>query len=42
MDLESFETMDMPCSAEVMAELEESGNVEYWDIEGHKLAKRKL
>jgi len=42
MDLESFETMDVPCSDEVMNELSENGNVEYWDIEGDKLAKRKL
>ena len=42
MDLESFETIDVPCDAELMPQLEESGNVEYWDIEGNKIAKRKL
>ena len=43
MDLESFETLDVPCpDAEVMASLQEDGNCEYWDIEGEKLVKRKL
>ena len=42
MDLESFETIDVPCPAELLAELEENGNVEYWNIEGDNLAKRKL
>jgi len=42
MDLENFETIDVPCSAEIKAELQENSNVEYWDIEGRKLIKRKL
>jgi translation initiation factor 5A len=42
MDLESFETIDVPCSEEIMKELEENGNVEYWNIEGDNIAKRKL
>ena len=43
MDLESFETLDIDCpDKEVFDELEESGNCEYWDIEGHKIIKRKL
>ena len=42
MDLETFETIDLPCSAEIKAELQENSNVEYWDIEGQKLIKRKL
>src|SRR3989338_4737016 len=42
MDLESFETIDVPCSEEIKDELEEGGNVEYWIIEGIKIAKRKL
>ena len=43
MDLESFETMDVDCPDEsVKSMLEESGNAEYWDIEGVKLVKRKL
>ncbi len=43
MDLESFETLDVDCpDEEVKGQLEESGNAEYWDIEGIKLVKRKL
>lgn len=43
MDLESFETLDLECNnQEVKSQLEEGGNVEYWDIEGTKIIKRKL
>lgn len=43
MDLESFETLEVPCPDEAVFEsLEENGNCEYWDIEGEKIVKRKL
>ncbi len=42
MDLESFETLEIPCDEEIKAELEVNSNVEYWDIEGDKIIKRKL
>jgi translation initiation factor 5A len=43
MDLENFETLDVECkSKEVKAQLEENSNVEYWDVEGTKMIKRKL
>lgn len=43
MDLESFETIDVPCpDAEIFESLEVDGNCEYWDVEGEKLVKRKL
>lgn len=42
MDLESFETLDVPCDEEIKAELSENSNVEYWDIEGKLIIKRKL
>lgn len=43
MDLDSFETIEVPCpDAEVFESLEESGNCEYWDVEGEKIVKRKL
>ena len=42
MDLESFETLDVPCPEQIKKELEENSNVEYWDIEGQKIIKRKL
>ena len=42
MDLESFESLDIDCDAEIKSQLEENSNVEYWDIEGIKIIKRKL
>lgn len=43
MDLESFETIEVPCpDKELFEQLEENGNCEYWNIEGKTLIKRKL
>ena len=43
MDLENFETIEVDCpNEEIFNELEENGNVEYWDVEGEKIVKRKL
>jgi len=42
MDSESFETLEVPCSEEIKSQLEENSNIEYWDIEGEKIVKRKL
>jgi len=43
MDLENFETIEIPCSdEELKASLKENDNVEYWDIEGVKLIKRRV
>ena len=42
MDSESFETFEIPCSDEIKTQLEENSNVEYWDVEGEKIIKRKL
>ena len=42
MDLETFETIDIDIPADFDAELNENDNVEYWDIEGTLLLKRKL
>ena len=41
-DLESFETLDVNCNEEIKAEIKENDNVEYWDIEGEKIIKRKM
>jgi len=41
MDLESFETLEVECSEEIKNEIKEGDNVEYWDIEGQKIIKRK-
>ncbi|MBS3094790.1 translation initiation factor IF-5A [Candidatus Pacearchaeota archaeon] len=43
MDLENFETMDIPCpDEELFAQLVEGENCEYWDIEGQKIIRRKV
>ncbi|MCK9596882.1 translation initiation factor IF-5A [Candidatus Pacearchaeota archaeon] len=42
MDLENFETIDVKCPPEIKSELEINSNVEYWDVEGAKIVKRKL
>jgi len=42
MDLESFETLEMDVPEELKAEIESGSTVEYWDIEGRKVIKRKL
>jgi len=42
MDLETFETLEVACPDEIKAELEENSNVEYWDVEGVKVVKRKI
>lgn len=41
MDLESFETIELPIVEELKSELKEGDQVEYWDIEGNKIIKRK-
>jgi len=41
MDLESFETLDVKCPEEIKSTLQANDNVEYWDIEGAKIVKRK-
>jgi len=42
MDLENFETLEIPCSEDIKQELEINSNVEYWDVEGEKIVKRKV
>lgn len=42
MDLDNFETTDIQCPREIKAELKENDKVEYWDVEGQKIIKRKL
>ena len=42
MDLENFESFDVNCSEEIKNQLESNSNVEYWDVEGEKIIKRKL
>ena len=42
MDLESFETIDVPCDDEIKKDIESGATVEYWDVEGSRIVKRKL
>ena len=42
MDLESFENLELPIPDELKADIKETANIEYWDIEGKKLIKRVL
>ena len=41
MDLESFETFDVPIHEDVKGKINEGDQVEYWNIEGVKIIKRK-
>ncbi len=42
MDMESFETLEVDCPEEIKQQLTGEANVEYWDIEGKKIIKRKI
>jgi translation initiation factor 5A len=43
MDMETFETLEIPMIDEVKeAGLKDGDSVEYWDIEGVKIIKRKM
>ena len=42
MDLESFETIEVTIPEELKGQLVENDNVEYWNIEGTLVLKRKL
>jgi len=42
MDMENFENFEVPCDEEIRKDIEINSNVEYWDIEGRKIIKRKL
>ena len=42
MDLESFETLEVNIDPGVKDEIKEQDNVEYWDIDGQKIVKRKI
>lgn len=42
MDLESFETIEIPFLEELKDQLEPEKQVEYWDVEGKKMIMRVL
>ena len=41
MDLENFETLEIPRAPDFEDELKDGDQVEYWDVEGAKIIKRK-
>ncbi len=42
MDLESYETIEMAVPEEMKLELKEEDQVEYWNVEGSKIIKKKF
>jgi len=42
MDLENFETLTLTINKEVVGEINEGDNIEYWDIDGKKIIRRKI
>ncbi len=42
MDIESYETFDLPFPTDIGEEIHDGDQVEYWDIEGKKTIKRKI
>lgn len=41
MDLESFETIDVLVDSKLVEDIKEGMRVEYWNVEGQKIIKRK-
>lgn len=42
MDLESYETIELALPEELKSEIKDGDQVEYWDVEGVKIIKRKV
>ena len=42
MDLENFESFDVSLPEELKGDIVENSTVEYWNVEGEKMIKRKL
>jgi translation initiation factor 5A len=42
MDMENFETLEISIPEDLKSEIQENSTVEYWDIEGKKIIKRRL
>ena len=42
MDLKTYETIELPISEELRSQVKDGDQVEYWDVEGHKIIKRKI
>ncbi len=42
MDLENYETIELPIPEELKSEIKDGDNIEYWNVEGVKIIKRKI
>ena len=42
MDLETYETIEIPISEELKETINDGDQIEYWNVEGAKLIKRKV
>ena len=42
MDLKSYETIELPVPKELKEQIKDGDQVEYWDVEGVKMIKRKV
>lgn len=42
MDLESFESLEIKVSDDAIRDINENDQVEYWDVEGQLIVKRKI
>jgi translation initiation factor 5A len=42
MDLENYETIELVIPEELISELKDGDQVEYWESEGYKIIKRKV
>ena len=42
MDLENYETFEIPIPEELIEELKGEDQVEYWESEGYKIVKKKI
>ena len=42
MNLESYETFDLPIPKDFEGSIEPEDQIEYWDVDGKKIIKRKL
>lgn len=42
MNLDNYETLEVPIIEELKGQIKENDNVEYWDIEGIKIIKKKI
>lgn len=42
MDLETYETIELPVSEELKEQIKDGDQVEYWDVEGIKMIRKKV